>query len=1057
MNRYPETMSIRRRRIVSRLLIPGLFFLVGETHPVRAQQIALPRIEQMPNQPSPYQMRAWKEVARGYDSLVFDLSASGTHLPLVVLNPNTVNYTNHGSFFIHSYVGTIHPTASECINALPAVNSALLVGVDKQNQQGEDWVLMCEEWFNRRPEEAVYLNAPVASSGDDWWYETMPNIFFYQIASRYPDAGDFTAQFQSVADRWLQAVQAMGGKATPWKVPSMYYRAFALSTMTPNAAGVPEPEAAGAIGWILYHAYVRTGEEHYLRGAEWAMEYLNKLTANPSYELQMPYGALTAARMNAEIGTTYNVEKLLNWCFDVGPLRDWGAIIGNWGGYDCSGLIGEAGGSPDYAFAMNTFEHIGALVPLARYDDRFARGIGKWVLNAANASRLFYPSFLPDENQDSRAWASAYDPESFIAYEALRETDSGRSPFGTGDAIAGQWAATNLGLYGSSHSGILGAIVDTTDVSMILRLDLLATDYFHVEAYPTYLFFNPYGESREVTFDPGPGTHDLYDAVSNVLLQSEVSGPATLTLPADGAVVLVVLPTGGSVTYDLDKMLVNGVVADYRSGVPVPNYPPRIKALAADSTQLPAGGFVTLYCTAVDRESATLTYRWSASGGRITGSTDNVLWSAPDSAGSFLLSCVVEDGGGERDSASVTLEVLVSINHPPVIEELTARPRKINLNGFSQLICSANDPDGDPLSYAWSASSGTIIGSGSEVTWSAPGSEVYAMVRCTVSDTSGGEATDSVGILVRDFSSPQTGELVAYYPFSGSAADASGNNHHGTVSGAQLVPDRHGAPDAAYYFNGVSAHIRVPNDAGLNFQQAISLNFWMNVGAFYAREAHPLSHGNWENRWKISITDERLRWTVNTSTGIMDLDSESLLELDSLYNVTVTYSGEDAEIFLNGELDAFRIWSGSLLQTLIDFMIGQVLPDNSNYNFRGVLDEVRLYDYQLSVSEILELAERPTSIGEERLNLPQTIELSQNFPNPFNGETSIQFALPTAGEVELSVFDLLGRHVKSLMSRRLDAGWHTVRWDASGCASGVYLYRLRAGGTSRSEIMILMR
>ncbi|MCK5573748.1 MAG: laminin G, partial [Bacteroidetes bacterium] len=400
-------------------------------------------------------------------------------------------------------------------------------------------------------------------------------------------------------------------------------------------------------------AFVRTGEERYRTGAEWAMEYLNKLVINPSYELQMPYGVLAAARMNAELGTWYDIQKLLNWCFDVGPLRGWGAVVGNWGGYDCSGLIGEAGGSAGYAFAMNTFEHIGALVPLVRYDDRFARAIGKWVLNAANAARLFYPGFLPDENQDNRAWASAHDPHSWIAYEALRETQNGKSPFGTGDAIAGGWAATNLGLYGSSHAGIAGAIIDTTDISMILKLDLLATDYFHGEAYPTYLFYNPYAESKAVTFDPGPASHDLYDAVSNAFMQSGVSGAATLQLPADAAVVLVVLPAGGNVTYELERMLVNGVVADYRSGAAVSNRPPRIKALAADSTQLPVNGFVTVYCGAVDRESPTLLYRWSASAGRITGSTDNVLWSAPDSVGNCLLWCIAEDGAGARDTAEL--------------------------------------------------------------------------------------------------------------------------------------------------------------------------------------------------------------------------------------------------------------------------------------------------------------------------------------------------------------------------------------------------------------------
>jgi hypothetical protein len=66
-------------------------------------------------------------------------------------------------------------------------------------------------------------------------------------------------------------------------------------------------------------------------------------------------------------------------------------------------LIGEINGGDDYAFAMNTFEQIGALVPLVRYDSRFARAIGKWVLNAANASRLFYPNFLPDALNSMRA------------------------------------------------------------------------------------------------------------------------------------------------------------------------------------------------------------------------------------------------------------------------------------------------------------------------------------------------------------------------------------------------------------------------------------------------------------------------------------------------------------------------------------------------------------------------------------------------------------------------------------------------------------------------------
>jgi hypothetical protein len=52
-------------------------------------------------------------------------------------------------------------------------------------------VLGCEEWFNRRPDENVYLNNYVSQSGDDWWYAVMPNVFFYQLYDLYPGTGGF--------------------------------------------------------------------------------------------------------------------------------------------------------------------------------------------------------------------------------------------------------------------------------------------------------------------------------------------------------------------------------------------------------------------------------------------------------------------------------------------------------------------------------------------------------------------------------------------------------------------------------------------------------------------------------------------------------------------------------------------------------------------------------------------------------------------------------------------------------------------------------------------------
>ncbi|MCX6640760.1 MAG: C25 family cysteine peptidase [bacterium] len=77
--------------------------------------------------------------------------------------------------------------------------------------------------------------------------------------------------------------------------------------------------------------------------------------------------------------------------------------------------------------------------------------------------------------------------------------------------------------------------------------------------------------------------------------------------------------------------------------------------------------------------------------------------------------------------------------------------------------------------------------------------------------------------------------------------------------------------------------------------------------------------------------------------------------------------------------------------------------------------------------------------------IPEQYSLGQNYPNPFNPVTSISFNLPQAGLVKLTVFDVLGREVTILVNGMRDAGTHSVTLDASGLASGVYLYKLEAG------------
>ncbi len=89
--------------------------------------------------------------------------------------------------------------------------------------------------------------------------------------------------------------------------------------------------------------------------------------------------------------------------------------------------------------------------------------------------------------------------------------------------------------------------------------------------------------------------------------------------------------------------------------------------------------------------------------------------------------------------------------------------------------------------------------------------------------------------------------------------------------------------------------------------------------------------------------------------------------------------------------------------------------------------------------------------------IPSTFTLMQNYPNPFNPGTTIEYQLPVQGQVELEVFDALGREVATLVNGVEVPGYRSVRFDASRLASGPYFYRLRAGDFVQTRTMLLLK
>ncbi len=106
---------------------------------------------------------------------------------------------------------------------------------------------------------------------------------------------------------------------------------------------------------------------------------------------------------------------------------------------------------------------------------------------------------------------------------------------------------------------------------------------------------------------------------------------------------------------------------------------------------------------------------------------------------------------------------------------------------------------------------------------------------------------------------------------------------------------------------------------------------------------------------------------------------------------------------------------------------------------------------------IVKLNGVPVAINDPTSSIPTAYKLEQNYPNPFNPTTNITFAMPLAGNVELKVYDLLGKEVATLVTGNLNAGTHVVPFDASALASGVYIYKITSGSFIDSKKMVLIK
>jgi hypothetical protein len=582
-------MSFRFVKIARIFGIAGALQALTFGGPVDAggmTQLDIPATNRMPALPEPLVIRPWAEIARDYYPAVFDPLRKGEGFPATSLDGSD-------GFRMKSYLGSKYDT--EAFTCLSAIVGAKLCGLDPRNLDGIDFLARSGQWFD--PEIGLYRHR-AGQRGPEVHadiYGYWPAIIGLMLADLYPE----NSELRDHANRTFTAFQQIAhGLGCP-EHPDFSGLGWNFASREPGGRDEPMNRLGNApsVAWALMAGGCVTGDKEMTASSRAAMRWY--ISHPGRYEVTHVMGPLTVARLNTTGEEKLDLGGVMNAWFGDGPSdrNPWWVTSGTRvNGITCDGLDAARGGNDGfYAFTMGSLQNPAWLVPVVRYDPRYARAIGRFALNAANSCRLLEGHGLGDERQDHAKWKSRWDKGDMFFYEGLRSqgpaSNPVTAPYATGDPVANGWTghskvapenyiqersdwfgkrADNIALYMGNHVGFLGGIMRTTDVPGILSWDCVKTDWFHPPAFPTRLLFNPYGESKELHLDLGDDKCDLYDLVSRSYLLRNVSGTSSLNLAAGTAAVIVMIPDSAPAPENKEGRFVSGTtVIDWNGPGPV--------------------------------------------------------------------------------------------------------------------------------------------------------------------------------------------------------------------------------------------------------------------------------------------------------------------------------------------------------------------------------------------------------------------------------------------------------------------------------------------------------
>jgi len=292
--------------------------------------------------------------------------------------------------------------------------------------------------------------------------------------------------------------------------------------------------------------------------------------------------------------------------------------------------------------------------------------------------------------------------------------------------------------------------------------------------------------------------------------------------------------------------------------------------------------------------------------------------------------------------------------------------------------------------------------------------------------------------------------------------DLSGNRNYAYLNNMAAEAWVDGFTGSALLFDGIDDFIHIENSESIDLTiRGLTLSLWVYLNdtdfasPWISKGIHPdLSYfGGFE----IENNSEGVVFRVadDEKESIVQADNASLSSGRWIWIAAVRDRAEQQiALYINGDLKAVSDDSTYNLSQRGKLYIG-TSGEMESY-FKGVIDEVRLYNYALTPQEISDLYQEYLS-GVNDVFPEDFVLRLDNYPNPFNASTKIVFSLPKANHVILSVYNVVGQEMKRLFQGQKKPGTYEVFFDAADLQSGVYFYRLYGIGINLTRKMLIIK